>query len=59
MYYWIFSSKEPVLYVFYVYIMTINVFWIEKIELNCSAGKYNKVIYGEIALQRTPPNSRW
>ena len=28
-YYWIFSSKEPVLYVFYVYIMTINVFWIE------------------------------
>ena len=30
MYYWVFSSKEPVLYVVYVYIMTINVFWIEK-----------------------------
>ena len=25
MYYWIFSNKEPVLYVVYVYIMTINV----------------------------------
>ena len=31
MYYWVFSNKEPVLYVVYVYIMTINVcFLIEK-----------------------------
>ena len=28
-YYWVFSSKEPVLYVVYGYIMTINVFWID------------------------------
>ena len=29
MYDWVFSSEELVLYVFYVYIMTINVFLIE------------------------------
>ena len=30
MYYWIFSNKEPVLYVVYVYIMTINVSELKK-----------------------------
>ena len=34
MYYWIFSNKEPVLYVVYVYIMTINVSELKKIEKN-------------------------
>ena len=30
MYYWVFSSKEPVLYVVYAYIMTMNVFELKK-----------------------------